>query len=209
MKKIHGNSWSMVSCNRIVAEKTEKDKHARHLEKLNTVKASIDNASPQPFPHLKAKLKTKKLQEDRVSEIQLENRILLQKMLNIDVKPSDLSCERMSKCRVPPRSLNAGKNAREMDRISKANQDLLKRLQNTTASVDPKEQLRAEEKRAQLCDRLSENAYRFRKSGLLSMPDVSRKAFSPVDSLNVTFGPRTADILDEFNIAFPPDTSPT
>ena len=41
---------------------------------------------PQEFPHLKHKMKTRELQKDRANEIQLENRILLQKMLNIDTR---------------------------------------------------------------------------------------------------------------------------
>lgn len=194
MKKVHVNSWSMMSCNRIIAEKTEKDKHARHLKSLNATKAMIDNTSPQLYPHLAAKLKTKKLQEDRVAEIQLENRILLQKMLNIDTKPSTLSCEAMSKARVVPKSLNAERNAREVTRISKANEGLLKRLQNANAAVDPKLQLADEFKRLQLKARMSENANRFRKKDLLDPPEIRRS----VDRSS----PRKRDLIDEFNAAF-------
>jgi len=194
MKKVHVNSWSMMSCNRIIAEKTEKDKHARHLKQLNATKAMIDNASPQLYPHLAAKLKTKKLQEDRVAEIQLENRILLQKMLNIDTKPSTLSCEAMNKSRVVPKSLNAERNAREVTRISKANEGLLKRLQNANAAVDPKLQLADEFKRLQLKARMSENANRFRKKDLLDPPEIRR-------SLDRS-SPRKRDLIDEFNAAF-------
>lgn len=174
---------------------TEKDKHARHLRQLNATKACIDNASPQLYPHLVAKLKTKKLQEDRVAEIQLENRILLQKMLNIDTKPSDLSCEKMSKSRVAPKSLNAEKNAREVTRISKANEGLLKRLQNANAAFDPKAQLADEFKRLQLRARMSENANRYRNKDLLECPKIVRR---PVDRTT----PRERDLIDEFNTAY-------
>merc|ERR1719310_853502 len=65
--------------------------------------------------HLKSKAKKQKLQEDRAAEIQLENRILLQKMLNIDTKPSPLSGEAMSMARVQPRSMNGEFQRRRLD----------------------------------------------------------------------------------------------
>lgn len=194
MKKTHVNSWSLMSCNRIVAERQEKDKHSKHLKQLSTTKAQIDNTSPQLYPHLQAKLKTKKLQEDRVAEIQLENRILLQKMLNIDTKPSELSCETMNKMRVPPKSLNSEKNAREVTRISKANEGLLRRLQNANAVVDPKAQLADETKRLQLRARMSENANRFRKKDLLECPTRPSERVTPRQ--------RDISLIEEFNAAY-------
>ena len=41
---------------------------------MRHVKCSIDNRPPPVHTHLANKLKTKKLQEDRAQEIQLENR---------------------------------------------------------------------------------------------------------------------------------------
>jgi len=171
MKKINGNSWSMVAGNRIIAERQEQDKHERHLHQLHNVRSSIDNQPPQEHAHLRAKLKTKKLQEDRAAEIQLENRILLQKMLNIDTKPSDLSSETMVKNRVKPKSLHGGSQRRELDRITKANREMLARLQSAAPSVDPRQWEMEEEERQALKFRLSQNAYRYRKNQNLRMPN--------------------------------------
>lgn len=44
----------------------------------------IDNKPPKEMSHLKNKRKAKLIMEERNAEIQLENRILLDKMLNID-----------------------------------------------------------------------------------------------------------------------------
>ena len=47
---------------------------SRHLRALKSIKCAIDIQPPGQYPHLARKLKTKKLQEDRAAEIQLENR---------------------------------------------------------------------------------------------------------------------------------------
>jgi len=169
MKKI--NAWNMVAANRIVAERQEQDKHEKHVRQVQIVRSSIDNQPPAQHPHLRAKLKTKKLQEDRAAEIQLENRILLQKMLNIDTKPSSLSGETMAQNRVAPKSLHGGSQRRELDRITKANREMLKRLQNAAPSVDPRSWEMEEEERQALKFRMSQNAYRYRKNQALRMPN--------------------------------------
>merc|ERR1719214_162241 len=115
MKAVKANSWNATHCNRITNERTERARHEKHLFALQTIRGAVDHFTPQDQPHLRSKPKTKKLQEDRAAEIQLENRILLQKMLNIDTKPSSLSGEALSQHRVQPRSLNAGAQRREYD----------------------------------------------------------------------------------------------
>ena len=78
------NSWSIVAVNRLTGEKEEKAKHETHLRQLATMRPCVDSTEPKRFPHLKYRLKTRELQRDRANEIQLENRILLKKMLEID-----------------------------------------------------------------------------------------------------------------------------
>merc|ERR1719230_2519781 len=104
---MRGNSWNTTTCNRIVAGRNQRSAHDKHIVALQTIKGAVDHFSPPDQPHLRTKLKTKKLQEDRASEIQLENRILLQKMLNIDTKPSPVSNESLMNARIKPKSLHA------------------------------------------------------------------------------------------------------
>merc|ERR1719399_1607002 len=137
MKSRHQNSWNVSSCNRLVQERNVQQEQGKHIGALMRVRGAVDHGPPADQPHLRSRLKTRKLQEDRAAEIQLENRILLQKMLNIDTKPSDVSGDELMRHRVPPRSLHGGAQRRELDRITKANQDLLKRLQQAQPSVDP------------------------------------------------------------------------
>ena len=130
---------------------------------------SIDNGSPQQFPHLQHKLKTRELQKDRANEIQLENRILLQKMLLIDSRHG--SAGDMSEKR-GPRSLHAGFQSRELDRITRENRDLLKRLEATSNGPTGvrKKMLQADQERMQLIGRINENSNSWRRDVNLRLP---------------------------------------
>ena len=50
---------------------------------LRDMKCSIDNRSPRQATHLRTKAKKNALMEDRIDQIETENRILLEKMSNI------------------------------------------------------------------------------------------------------------------------------
>mmetsp|Transcript_48380 Transcript_48380/g.149456 ORF Transcript_48380/g.149456 Transcript_48380/m.149456 type:complete len:223 (+) Transcript_48380:142-810(+) len=163
-----GPAWS--SCNRLIAERMENSRHDKHLRALEGTRGMVDSSAPKDHTHLKSKPKTRKLQEDRAAEIQLENRILLQKMLNIDTKPSQIAAESSTRDRVQPRSLHGESQRRELDRITGENQDLLKRLQNAKASVDPRGWEDEEVDRQALKYRLSQNSCRGR-APKLRMPE--------------------------------------
>merc|ERR1719389_363120 len=108
LRKNHGNLWNMTTCNRLVNERNESRRHRKHIDALECCKAATDHSAPMECSHLKNNANRKGKQEERAAEIQLENRILLQKMLDIDTKPSSLSSETLQQRRVQPRSLNAG-----------------------------------------------------------------------------------------------------
>lgn len=170
MKSVKANSWNATHCNRITSERTERARHEKHLFALQTIRGAVDHFTPADQPHLRSKPKTKKLQEDRAAEIQLENRILLQKMLNIDTKPSAVSGETLMSKRTRPRSLHAGSQRRELDRITKSNEQMLRRLQNAAPSVDPRSWEVQEEDRQALKFRISQNACRARPTSLRMPP---------------------------------------
>ncbi|CAE7530356.1 Cfap97d1 [Symbiodinium necroappetens] len=157
MPKFQGNLWNMSTCNRLVAERTELRRHEKHLQALESTRGLVDAKQPKDHAHLRNKLKTRKLQEDRAAEIQLENRILLQKMLNIDTKPSQISDAQTSTA-TRPRSLHGESQRREAGRIAAENQALLQRLQNTKPSIDPRAWDEEEVDRQALKFRLSQNS---------------------------------------------------
>lgn len=146
----------MTSCNRLIAERTEMRRHEKHIQAVQATKGQIDASQPKEQTHLRSKPKTRKLQEDRAAEIQLENRILLQKMLNIDTKPSMIT-EAMNKETFKPRSLHGDAQKKDLDRITSENQALLNRLQSTKPSIDPRAWDEEEVDRQALKFRLSQN----------------------------------------------------
>lgn len=178
MKNMHGNSWNLTPCNRIVAERMESRRHAKHINALESTRAVTDHSSPLEYPHLRSKPKTRKLQEDRAAEIQLENRILLQKMLNIDTKPSQFSGDVLCSARYSPRTLHGAAQRRELDRITADNQGLLARLQNTKPSINPRIWEEDELEREALKYRLSQNSSRSRPLKL-PMPQVRAIGAAP------------------------------
>jgi len=160
----------MSSCNRLVAERIERNQHERHIRALECSRGMVDRRTPQDHPHLRSKPKTKQLQEDRAAEIQLENRILLQKMLSIDTKPSQLSNDTLTNSRPNAKSLNGEAQRRELDRITNSNQELMKRLQGAKPSIDLKTWEDEEVDRQARIFRLSQNSRRGRMPRL-RMPE--------------------------------------
>eukprot|EP00927_Polykrikos_kofoidii_P039775 TRINITY_DN34084_c0_g1_i1.p1 TRINITY_DN34084_c0_g1~~TRINITY_DN34084_c0_g1_i1.p1 ORF type:complete len:222 (-),score=61.94 TRINITY_DN34084_c0_g1_i1:39-704(-) len=191
MPKYTGNVWNLSSCNRLVAERIEGRRHEKHVKALETSKGLVDHHAPKEQKHLNAKPKTRKLQEDRAAEIQLENRILLQKMLNIDTKPSPFSGEALMHQRVPPKSLNGESHRRELDRITNDNQALLRRLHGAQPSIDPNKWNDEEVDRQALKFRISQNASRGRIARL-RMPEKT-----PMDRLPRIAGSGSAHFTED------------
>lgn len=188
MPRYNGNAWNMSSCNRLVAERIERNRHEKHVCALEGTRGMVDSAKPRAHSHMSSKPKTRKLQEDRAAEIQLENRILLQKMLSIDTKPSAFSSENLAAGQVAPRSLHGLRHRKEMDRITGQNQALLKRLQSAQPSIDPRAWEDDEVDRQVLKFRISQNSCRGRTPALRmperpmdKLPAIGRRSGVQVD----------------------------
>jgi len=176
LRKNNGNLWNMTTCNRLVNERNESRRHRKHIDALECCKAATDHSAPMECSHLKNNANRKGKQEERAAEIQLENRILLQKMLDIDTKPSEFSVENFSaRSSLPNRTLHGEKHRRELDRITYANQRLLMRLQNAKPSIDVHAWEQEEMDRQALKYRMSQNSARG-KSFKLPMPSIRAAA---------------------------------
>lgn len=62
-----------------------------HLAKLQNIKAAVKTVPPKSHAHLKSKPKKNQMLEERYTEIERENRILLEKMTNILQNPKGIS----------------------------------------------------------------------------------------------------------------------
>ncbi|CAD7924827.1 unnamed protein product [Amoebophrya sp. A120] len=166
----NANIWNVKVCNRILQKKEDQAKHESHLRHLATVKPCVDTTEPTRYVHLKYKTNTRELQRNRANEIQLENRILLQKMLEIDTRKIDLLHPVKAE-----KSLHAQLHTRESDRITRENRLLLKRLEQCKGTLgDPNAMGRQEAKRQTLLTKMGANSNRYRRDIQLRVPPTPR-----------------------------------
>lgn len=100
---------------------------ARHQQKLRDMKSSIDNKCPRQASHLRTKAKKNALMEDRFAQIETENRLLLEKMSHIVRFKGGIDCTNDSL--QYSHSLSKERRKRELQRITKENQKILRRIQ--------------------------------------------------------------------------------
>ncbi|OMJ95488.1 hypothetical protein SteCoe_1081 [Stentor coeruleus] len=100
-----------------------------HYQKLKNIKGQVDTGCPATFGTLKRKPKKDQLMEDRFTEIERENRILLEKMSQIVNSKQHHSSPTNRR-----KSLNTAARKRQNLQIVLENQALLKRLQEKQPS---------------------------------------------------------------------------
>ena len=108
---------------KLLNKKWEENNKRIHQEKLKNMQPRVKSNKPAEFFHLKVKSKRDQMLEDRFTEIERENRILLEKMSSIMNKKQNKDGLGEVK------SLNTNARKLEMRRITQANQALLRRLQ--------------------------------------------------------------------------------
>jgi Hemingway/CFA97 len=109
--------------NKLLSKKWDENNRRIHAEKLKNMQSRVNSGSPMKFSHLKFKAKREQIVEDRLTEIERENRILLEKMSSIMSKKQNKDNPSTVK------SLNKNARKEQMRRITLDNQALLKRLQ--------------------------------------------------------------------------------
>lgn len=122
----------MLTCNKICARRTERRRHDLHRERIKNMKPQVNTSEPVVWgmEHVRNNLKREQMLEDRYSEIDHENRILLEKMSVImREKANSLPPTARSKEMKGPVSLNRDYRKKELIRITKENQSILKRIQ--------------------------------------------------------------------------------
>ena len=108
-------------------------KLAQHKKKLQDMKCSIDNKEPKRHLHLRKNLKKEQLMEERYAEIERDNRLLLEKMSYI-MRHSSLRQDNDSQQYA--HSLNREQRKRELQRITRENQNILGRIQAAEPTYD-------------------------------------------------------------------------
>lgn len=99
---------------------------------------------------------------EKVSEIQKENRILLKKMLTIDLKPTNHNPQKIKMVATPSAySLNRGQRIRELTRVTQENRMLLQRLQSAQSVYDKNKWEHDFKKQNYVSELLRKNADRY------------------------------------------------
>lgn len=93
-----------------------------HVDKLRNIKSRVDIRTPSQFSHLKFKAKNYMIQEQRITEIERENKILLDKMTHIATTQSAKKLPKLSK------SLNKEARKRKLVQIAIENQAMMRRI---------------------------------------------------------------------------------
>ena len=114
---------------KVLATKWNEHNQQIHYKKLKNMRGLVDTSCPATYGTLRHKPKKEQLLEDRFTEIERENRILLEKMSQIVSSRSQRSASSNRR-----KSLNAEARQRQNMQIVMENQALLKRLQEKQPS---------------------------------------------------------------------------
>ncbi|XP_033127038.1 uncharacterized protein CFAP97D1-like [Anneissia japonica] len=122
---MHKSYQSILPCqSRILQKRWDQKYYEEHRQKVRQAKSMVDTSAPTTYVHLHLKLKKLQLEEERLATIERDNRILLEKM----------SLIMRTKGRVDNwndyeyKSLNKEKRQRELLRVTRENQEILRRI---------------------------------------------------------------------------------
>ncbi|XP_072254747.1 uncharacterized protein CFAP97D2 [Pyxicephalus adspersus] len=110
--------------NKYLQQKWDKTYYDEHKRKVQSAKPMVDTNSPHTYAHLNLKLKKLKLEEERLSTIERDNRLLLGKMSTIMRTKGRID----NKNNYVAKSLNKEKRAQDLIKVSRENQNIEDRL---------------------------------------------------------------------------------
>ncbi|XP_071991892.1 uncharacterized protein CFAP97D2 [Engystomops pustulosus] len=110
--------------NKYLQQKWDKTYYDEHKRKVQSAKPMVDTNSPQTYVHLNLKLKKLKLEEERLTTIERDNRLLLEKMSAIMRTKGRVD----NKNNYESKSLNREKREQELLKVSRENQTIGDRL---------------------------------------------------------------------------------
>ncbi|XP_062983737.1 uncharacterized protein CFAP97D2 [Elgaria multicarinata webbii] len=110
--------------NKYLQQKWDKATYEEHKKKIQTAKPVIDTSTPATYGHLHLKLRKLKLDQERLSVIERDNRLLLEKMSYIIRTRGRID----NKNEYKAKSLNREKRERELLRVSQENHAILERI---------------------------------------------------------------------------------
>ncbi|XP_008172529.1 uncharacterized protein CFAP97D2 isoform X1 [Chrysemys picta bellii] len=123
--KMHRAYQSILPCgNKYLQQKWDKANYEEHKKRIQTAKPVVDTTTPLTYGHLHLKLKKLKLEKERLSVIERDNHLLLEKMSSIMRTKGRID----NKNYYQAKSLNREKREKELLRVNQENQAILDRI---------------------------------------------------------------------------------
>ncbi|KAM6283833.1 uncharacterized protein CFAP97D2 [Spheniscus humboldti] len=113
--------------NKYLQLKWDKAKYEEHKKRIQAAKPLVDTSAPATYGHLHLKLGKLKLEEDRLSVIERDNRLLLEKMSCIMRTKGQIDNKNDYKAK----SLNGEKRKQELRRVNQENRAILDRIKKS------------------------------------------------------------------------------
>ncbi|XP_067264926.1 sperm axonemal maintenance protein CFAP97D1 isoform X1 [Chanodichthys erythropterus] len=110
--------------NKYLQYRWDKNCYEMHRSKVKSAKPTINTTPPKTYGHLLVKFKKRQLEEERISRIERENQMLLDKMSHIMQTNGGVDCRND----YVKKSLGTEKRQLELLRIAKENEWILQRL---------------------------------------------------------------------------------
>ncbi|KAK3285153.1 hypothetical protein CYMTET_7226 [Cymbomonas tetramitiformis] len=122
----------------LVEKKMQERQDAMMKKRIDKMKPTVDNKPPPSYEHMKYNLKKQQQEDDRLTEIERENGILLDKLSRIASRKEPDKAKALEKGAAPRSDMtmkdsNPARKA-ELQRIAEENQQLLKRIQDAQTS---------------------------------------------------------------------------
>ncbi|KAM6341355.1 uncharacterized protein CFAP97D2 [Podargus strigoides] len=110
--------------NKYLQQKWDTAKYEEHKKRIQTAKPIVDTSAPAIYSHLQLKLGKLKLEEDRRSIIEKDNRLLLERISYIMRTKGQIDNKNDYKAK----SLNGEKQKQELQRVNQENRAILDRI---------------------------------------------------------------------------------
>lgn len=118
--------------NKLLQSRWDQKYYDEHRRMVKDAVPMVDTKPPRTYMHLHLKLKKLQLEEERLATIERDNRILLEKMSYIMRTKGRID----NRNNYEYKSLNREKRMRELLRVTKENQEILKRITERKPEYD-------------------------------------------------------------------------
>ena len=150
------SSRGQAVASQLCTDRVNQRNYGAHRARLATIKADVDRQPPKMYPHLYQKLKKAQMEEERCATIERDNRTLVKRMTEIMQRPG-LDQRQPHKM---VGSLNHVRRKQELERVTRENHSLLKRIQERQPTYNHLQWEQDRETSEALCERICKHPYR-------------------------------------------------